>query len=119
MSIPPRRFCCCSISRAEIRVVSHGAGMNDCRMAHRHVIAQQTRILIRQMDHGIILDIGMVADDDPVDIAAHHGIVPDTGMITNRHVSDHHRSVSQVNSISELGSLAQKGIQLSFDRFHV
>ena len=57
-------------------LIANRAGVNDGGMTDGDVIAQETGKLVGQMQHGIVLDISVVADDDAVDVAPEDGIAP-------------------------------------------
>ena len=58
-------------------------------MSYGHVVTQTDgRFLIERMQHSTVLDITMFAHDDGVDVAAQHGIEPQTGTFPHRHIAD-------------------------------
>lgn len=81
--------------------------MPDC-----DIVSQDTRIIIRKMQDGIVLNIGMVADDNPVDIAAHHGVVPDAGMIAQSDIAHHHGAFGDIDVFAQSRLFAQKCFEL-------
>src|SRR2546430_14526869 len=81
-------------------------------MANRHPTADQTRKIICQMNHSIVLDIAMMADLDPVDVSAHHGVVPNAGMIAQSHIAQDDRAARDVDPLPKSWLFAQVGLKL-------
>ena len=77
-------------------------------MTHSDVIAQDTGKIIRQVQHGVVLDIGVVPDDDAVDVAAQHGVIPDAGMRPERDIPNDDSGFGDVHAFAELRFLASK-----------
>src|SRR5262249_13704213 len=93
-------------------IVADGAGMDDGSMANSHVVSHQTRILVSQMQHRVVLDVCVVSDDYPINVSAQNRVVPDARIIPDCHVADHHRSLSEINMGTDGRLLLQKGFKL-------
>ena len=65
------------------------------------------------MQHGVVLDIGVVADHNAVDVAAQDRVVPDAGAIAQRDVARHHRAAGDVNIFAQRRFLAQELVELA------
>jgi hypothetical protein len=66
------------------------------------------------VEDGVVLDIGVVANADLVDIAAEDGIHPDAGVFADDDVADELGGVIDVSSGGELGSDAFVGADHGF-----
>ena len=66
---------------ADQAVVLHRAGVQNHTVAHGHVLAYMAAEVVRQMDAAIILDIGVISNDDLVDVRAQRGVVPDAAEV--------------------------------------
>ena len=75
---------------ADQALVFDGAAVQHRQMPHRDAIADVQR---KQpgvaMQHRIVLNVGLVADADGVDVAARGDVGPDAGALADCHVSDH------------------------------
>ena len=87
-------------------------------MPHGHVIADDARKIIREMQHGVVLDVRVVADDDAVDVAAQHRAIPHARMRAERHVADDGRGLGDENIFAELRFFAEKFVQLPCQFVH-
>src|ERR1035441_9869426 len=70
------------------------------------------------MQHGVVLNIGMVANGDAVDVAPEHGIAPNAGVILQGHIAQNDSSPGDIDSLAERWFLAQKLAELLVDRIH-
>src|SRR5581483_274516 len=71
------------------------------------------------MEHGIVLNVGLVADADHVDIPARSYVRPDTGALANHDVSDHLSALIDVSGSGNPGHDAAIGanhLRLRIDR---
>ena len=100
-------------SHADEAFVAHRAGVDNGAMADGDVIAHQAGQFIGQVEHGVVLDVGMVADDDAVDVAAQDGIIPDAGGRAERHVAQHHRAPGDIDVLAQHRFLAQESVELA------
>src|SRR5207237_4324086 len=82
------------------------------------VVADQARKVSGHMHHRLVLDVGVVADHDPVDVTAENGVKPDARMVANSDITDNHRAVGQINALPDRGLALQKRFQLSDDISH-
>jgi hypothetical protein len=87
-------------------------------MTNGHVVANDAWILVSEVQHGIVLDVRVVADDDPVDIAAQHGVIPDARMISEGHVAKDHGAPGDENIPAQPWVPAQKSVELFFQLAH-
>src|SRR5689334_5938581 len=61
--------------------------MYDRVMRHRHIIADRRLcLLVRAMDYGPILYVGIVADGDGMNVAPYHCIEPDRAAVAHCHI---------------------------------
>ena len=75
-------------------------------------LPSDARKIIREMQHGVVLDVRVVADDDAVDVAAQHRAIPHARMRAERHVADDGGGFGDENIFSELRLFAEKFVQL-------
>src|ERR1035437_11041870 len=92
--------------------------MDNRTVADGDPVADEAREIIREVQHGVILDVRVVADDNAVDVAAQHRAIPNARMRTERHVADDDRSFGEVNALAELRFLPQKFVELLFRLAH-
>lgn len=85
--------------------------MNDRGMADGYVTAQDAGKLIGQVDDTIVLDVGMVADDDAIDIRAGNGVVPNAGVIPHLNVPKNDRTLCNINAFPKPRSFVQKPLE--------
>jgi hypothetical protein len=64
------------------------------------------------MKHHVVLDVRVVADHDPVDVAPKHGVVPDTGIIAQGDVAQHNRAPGDIDRFAQRRPSAQKFVEL-------
>jgi hypothetical protein len=88
--------------------------MNDGDMANSDVIAHDTREIVRQVQDGVVLDIRMVSDDNAVEVTPEHGVAPDAGVLTERHVAEQNRAPSDINAFAQGWFLQKEPVQLPF-----
>src|SRR6185437_13290314 len=81
-------------------------------------VAEHARKLVRQMQHGVVLNVRVMADNDAVDVAAQHRAIPHAGMRAERHVTDDHSGAGEINTPAELRPLAKKFIELRIQFAH-
>ena len=102
-------------AHADEAFITDGAGVDDGAVADGHPVADETGEIIREVNHGVVLDVGVMTDDDAVDVAPEHGVVPDAGEISERHITEHDRAACEVNPPAERRRFAQKGVELLFE----
>jgi len=105
-------------AHADEHFVAHGAGVNHRGVAHGNVVANDAGIVVGQMDHGVVLDVGMVAHHDAVDVAAQDGVVPHAGEILERHVAEHGGALGDVHIAAQLWFPAEESFELLFQSRH-
>ena len=60
-------------------------------MADGDVVADNSRtIFTGNVDHGAILNIGPFANADAINVASDHAAEPNTGILTDHDITDHH-----------------------------
>jgi len=75
-------------------------------------VADDARKIVREMQHGVVLDVRMVADDDAVDVAAQHRAIPHARMRAERHVADDGGVFGDENIFAERRFFAEKSVEL-------
>src|ERR1039458_1190035 len=88
----------------------NGAAVQDGVVAHTDVVAQVDAVLFfHAVEDTVVLNVGIVADADLVNIAAEDGVHPDAGVFAEDDVADQLGGVVDVASAGELGSDAFVG----------
>ncbi len=83
--------------------VFDGAAVHNGIVRNGNVIADDRLVtLVRAVNHGAILDIGMMPNRDRIDIAPHHGIEPHAAKIAHCHFSDYRCVGSDETVVSDL-----------------
>lgn len=96
--------------------VADSAGMNYGRVADGYVIADDAGIIVGEVEHGVVLDVGVVADDDAVDVTAGNGVVPDAGVVAEGDVTEDNSAFGDVNVFAEGWFFVEEGLKL-FEEF--
>ena len=81
-------------------------------------LPSDAREIVREMQHGVVLDVRVVADDDAVDVAAQHRAIPHAGMRAERHVAEDDGGLGEINALAELRLFAQERVELFHRVFH-
>ena len=68
------------------------------------------------MNHGVVLNIAVMADDNAVDVATQNGVVPDAGMVAERDIADDDAGAGDINVLANRWFFAQKCIELLLER---
>lgn len=79
---------------ADEGVVADFAGVEDGPVADRDVIADDGRGVVVHVDDTVILDVGILADDDVGDIGPEHGVKPDAGPLLDDDAADENCFIS-------------------------
>jgi hypothetical protein len=86
------------------------AAMENGAVAYGDVVAEEDAVfLFHAVEDTVVLNVGIVADADLMDIAAENSVHPDAGVLADDHVSDELGGVVDVGGIGELGSDAFEG----------
>ena len=100
------------------RLVSDRAGVDNRRVANRHVVADEAGQIVGQMHHGVVLNVRVAADDDAVDVAAQDGVVPDAGALANFNIAHDDRALRNIDLPAELRPFQQMRPQARGDVVH-
>src|SRR5204863_8907420 len=96
-------------SHADQGVVSDPAPVQHHRVAHGDPVAHHGGEAARvDVDDGVVLDAGLGADADALDVAAQHGAVPDGAARADHHVADHVRAGSDEGALADLRRFASE-----------
>ena len=85
-------------------------------MANGNVVANDAGEVVGEVEDGVVLDVGVVSDDDPVDVAAGNGVVPDTGVVAKGDVAEDDCAFGDVNIFAEGWFFVEEGLKL-FEEF--
>jgi hypothetical protein len=99
-------------AHADENFVADGAGMDNRAVADGDPVAQDARKIVRKMQHGVVLDVRVMADNDAVDVAAQHGAIPHARMRAERHIANDDGGFGDINALAELRGLAEKFVEL-------
>ena len=105
-------------AHADKTFITDFACVDDRAVANGDPVAKETRKIVREVQHGIVLDIRVVADDDAVDVAAKHRAIPHAGMRAECDIADDSGSFGDENIFTELRRLAEKPIKLLCEFVH-
>ena len=79
------------------------AAVQRDRVADRHVVGEHRRVQVLEDVHdAVVLDVGVGADPDRVDVAAHDGVHPDAGVVAQLDVADHLGRGVDVHALAQL-----------------
>ncbi len=88
----------------------NGAAVEDGVVAYGDIVANVDAVLFfHAVEDAVVLNVGIVADADLVDVAAENGVHPDAGVFTENDVADELSGVVDVAGVGELGSDAFVG----------
>jgi len=73
---------------ADEHLVFHGAGVDDGTMTNGDTISEDAGMIIADMQHGAVLDIGLSAHDNAVDVTPEDTAKPNAGFFTEIHGTD-------------------------------
>lgn len=105
-------------AHADEAFVPDGAGVDDGGMADGDVAANDRAEVVGQVNHGVVLDVRVIADDDAVDVTPQHGSVPDARVIAEGDVADHRGAAGDEDPLAEPRGLAQELVQLAAQVIH-
>ena len=57
-------------------------------MTYRDIAPDQAGEIVGQMQHRIVLNVRVVANGDPVNVATDHRIIPDAGVFSDSHIAE-------------------------------
>lgn len=80
-------------------------GVEDHGMAHHHVLADKAGEIFLNMKHGKVLNVGVTAHFDPVDVAAQDGSRPDARVIAELDAALDHGRTGHEDILADLGSI--------------
>ena len=92
--------------------ITHLAGVNNRAMADSDPIAKDAGIIIREVQHGVVLNVGMVPDNDAVDIAAQDCTVPYARMRAERYIADDSGGFGDEDAFAKLRRFSKELIKL-------
>lgn len=72
-------------THADEDLVSNGAGMNDGTMSDGDALPKDTGVMIADVEHRTILDVGLSSDNDAVDVTTQHAAKPNARLFTEFH----------------------------------
>jgi hypothetical protein len=93
----------------------NGAGVDNGSVPHRNIIADDARVTVSKVKDSVVLNVRVVAYDDPIDVASKDGAKPNARIVPDRNVAQNGGTLSDVNPGAEHGLLIQKGIKLAVD----
>ena len=88
--------------------------MENRAVANGDPVAEDAGQYVREVQHGVVLNVRVMADDDAVDVATQHGAIPHARMRAERHVAEHNGGPGNVNAFAEPWLFAQERVELFF-----
>lgn len=98
--------------------VAHGAGMDVGGVADGDAAADDAWEVIGEVEDGVILDVGLLADLDAVDIPAQDGSVPDAGSVPEGDVAEDDGGACDIDMGAEAWGGAEMPVELGEERIH-
>ena len=95
--------------RALRTLVANFAGVDDGGMADGDPVANDAGEFVGEMEDGVVLNVGMMANFDAIDVAAQDGVEPDARMHPERHIAQHHRAIGDEYGLAERRFFMEKG----------
>jgi hypothetical protein len=86
--------------------------MNNRRMTDGDELSENAGKIVGEMQHGIVLNITAFADDNAIDVAANHRVIPNARIIAERHVTEHDCAARDVNIFAERRFFSEKCFKL-------
>ncbi len=84
----------------------HGAAMQNDAMPNADKVSQDRGVSVAgHMQHAGVLNVGAVTDPNVVDIAPHHRVEPDAGMVADDDIADYLRAVFDEDPRPNCGNL--------------
>lgn len=99
-------------THADQNFITDRAGMDYGGVTDGDVVADETGELVREVKNGIVLDVGMVADDDAVDVASNDGVIPDARVVAEGDVAEDDRAFGDINVLAKGGLFAKESFKL-------
>ena len=82
------------------------------------VVADEAGVIVREVQHRVVLDVGVMPDDDAVDVATQHRVIPNAGVIAERHVAHDHRRARDIHAATERRFFAEERVELLSEITH-
>ena len=70
-------------------------------MAYGHIIANITTEVVGDVQHSVVLNIGTFPDNNLMNVASQHGIVPDARLLPECHRAKHNRRFGDVHLLAD------------------
>ncbi len=93
-------------------------GVHDGPMPDGDPIAHLTGVFIREVQDGIVLNVGVVPDTNPVNIPAQNRPVPDAGVLSQSDISHHCGIARNKNVAAQFWGFCQESVQLLLKTLH-
>ena len=87
--------------------------MHHSRVAHGHIVADVTTEVVGDVQHSVVLNIGTFPDNNLVNVAPQHGVVPDARLLPECHRAKHNRRSGDVHLIADCRFL----VEIFFEAF--
>lgn len=81
-------------------------------------VADFAGVIIGEMDDCAVLDIGVMADLDEVDIAAQYSVIPNAGVIAEGDIAHNDCGAGEVHAFAEIGLAAEVLFELGIEFAH-
>src|SRR6266567_5961536 len=88
-------------------------------MTDGDVAAEDTGEVVGQMQNRIVLNVGVIADNNAVNVASEHCVVPNARTIAQSHIPQNDCARGDVNASTERRLSAQEFVQLLVEFVHL
>lgn len=97
-------------THADEALVLDGAGVDNGGMPNRHITPKDAGEMIRKVQNGVILNVGVFADNNAIDIAPQNGVIPNTRVRAERNITENNGRAGDVNVWAEGGLFAEENV---------
>jgi hypothetical protein len=105
-------------AHADEDFVADGARVDYGGVANGDVVAYDAGIVVGEVEDGVVLNVGVVTNDDAVDVAASNSVVPDAGMVAEGDVAEDDRAFGDVNIFAEGRFFVEESLKLFLEFIH-
>ena len=59
------------------------------------MVAQDARMVVGEVQDGVVLDVGAAANFNAINVTPQHGPIPDSGFVTECDIAHHHGGICE------------------------
>jgi len=105
-------------AHAHEHFIADRARMDYGAVTNGDPVADNARILVGKVHHGVVLDVSVMTHGNAVDIAAQDGAAPDTGLCAEGYIANDYGRAGEINAPAKLRRPAQESVQLFYRVLH-